>query len=95
MMKVAIPSECIPLDGQRRLIGAPTPLAEMGDINTESEFTNCGEMLGRENEMQVGLKVMGKGISKIVGISDNLTISFQMYKIIIFPCKVRHISKNR
>jgi len=33
------------------LIGAPTPLAEMGDINTESEFTNCGEMLGRENEM--------------------------------------------
>ena len=37
---------------------------------------------------------MGEGISKIVGISDNLTISFQMYKIIIFPCKVRHISKK-
>jgi hypothetical protein len=33
------------------LIAALTPSAEMGDINTKSEFTNCGEMLGRENEM--------------------------------------------
>jgi len=50
------------------LIAALTPLAEMDDINTKSEFTNCGEMLGTENEMHVGLKVMGKGISKIVTI---------------------------
>jgi len=45
--------------------------------------------------MKCVFKVMGAGISKIVGIGDILTISFQMYKIIIFPCKVRHISKNR
>jgi hypothetical protein len=51
MMKIGIPSERIPLDGFRHLIAVPIPSAAMGNINTKSEFTDCGEMLGRENAM--------------------------------------------
>ena len=40
-----------------------------------------------------GFKVMGKGISKEVRISNNLTINFQMCKIIL-PLRVRNMFKK-
>jgi hypothetical protein len=82
-MKEGLPSELIPLNVLRSLISSLTSSAEVLDM--DKNLQNEGKFLTKNTTVS-GFKVMGEGIGNDVRISNDLTVKFQLNKI-IFPFK--------
>jgi hypothetical protein len=85
-----IPSKPAHLECFRSFIALLTAAAETGAAGKKSVVRDCGALTVGQR-VDNGLKVISKGISNILRLSDKLVIRFNLSKTVIFPSEIRNI----